>query len=277
MSFYLYGIVGLAWVCLWGALTAETPTECKFIFWEEREYILSKLDKGNAQAADAMPRIPWRTVLTCRAVWALSFMNFFSSWGFYLYAYRICLATCRALTLICSTSLLSWAPTYLHRVHGLSLSSIGIASTLAYAGSAALSVLCAVLCDRLLIRGWSKALLRKAFPILSWMISATCLVVLCFSPHVTPMTATICLVLCIVAQGIATPGSAPAPMDIASRLAGVVQSITNTAANLPGLFAVYLTGFMVPHWTAVWVLCLSFYLAAVLVYGLLYQPVKVLD
>ena len=258
MSFYIYSIVGFSWVVLWGALTAESPSVCKFIYWEEREYILSRLDKGNANAgADKAIEIPWRKLLCCRSLWALNVMQFSSSWGFYL--------------------LLSWTPTYLHRVHDLSLSSIGFASTIAYAGSYVHSVIIALVSDAMLRRGWSKPLVRKVFPCISFLVSAVCLVFLAFYPRVTPTSATAFLVTCIIFQGMSTAGTGTGPNDIASRLSGVVQGITNTAANLPGLFAVYLTGLMVPHWDAVWILCLSFYVVAAAVFTLFYDPVKVLD
>lgn len=244
---------------LWAALTAETPAQCKFIFWEERDYITSRLDKANANAAADAPSatIPWRSLLRCRPLWALSVMNFCSSWGFYL--------------------LLSWTPTYLHRVHNLSLSSIGFASTIAYAGSYIHSVVIALLSDALLQRGWSKSLVRKVFPVTSFLVCAVCLIFLCFYPHVTPTSATAFLVTCIIFQGMSTAGCGTGPNDIASRLSGVVQGISNTASNLPGLFAVYITGLMVPHWAAVWVLCLAFYFAAAVVWTFFYDPVKVLD
>ena len=79
--FYVYGIIGCVWYVFWLAIVRESPAKDKFISDEERRYIEACL----AQVANMRPakNIPYKSIFTSTAVWALTASHFAENWGLY--------------------------------------------------------------------------------------------------------------------------------------------------------------------------------------------------
>ena len=79
--FYATGAAGLLWCLFWAILVFDSPQDHPWISEEEREFIVRSIavEKGEKEVTST----PWREILTCPAVWALTFGHASSNWGNY--------------------------------------------------------------------------------------------------------------------------------------------------------------------------------------------------
>lgn len=79
--FYVYGIVGCVWYVLWAWIVRGSPDEDKHVSEEEKRYIKAALLHGSVLAKPKT--IPWKSILTSTAVWAIAASQFAENWGLY--------------------------------------------------------------------------------------------------------------------------------------------------------------------------------------------------
>ncbi|KAK3882103.1 hypothetical protein Pcinc_013509 [Petrolisthes cinctipes] len=108
--FYFSGGVSLLWVLMWGLLMHDTPLQHPRISPQERDYIIEAL---NAESKKEKPtRTPWRSIMTSLPVWATTFAQIGSMFGFNL--------------------LLTQLPTYLATILGFTITDNGMLSALPF-------------------------------------------------------------------------------------------------------------------------------------------------
>lgn len=78
--FYVFGIIGCVWTVFWLLLVRRSPAYDPFITPEEKKYIQDSL---NRQSKDKEAEIPWTSIWTSSAVWALIAATFSEGWGFF--------------------------------------------------------------------------------------------------------------------------------------------------------------------------------------------------
>jgi MFS family permease len=165
---------------------------------------------------------PYREMLAQRSAWGAFLGHFSSNYSFYF--------------------LISWLPTYLVKVRGLSTEQMGVVGGLGFytifAASAVLSGWCA---DRLIARGASVNFQRKVYIVVGQIGVGACLFVCAGQPRI----AVPALLVSSVFFGL---GSAPvfsiAQTLAGPRAAGQWQGVQNFVGNLAG-FAPWLSGFLV--------------------------------
>lgn len=126
-AFVVFGAVGLVWCAAFRRWYTDDPKDHPSVNAAE----LALIRRGAAAPAPHAAT-PWRRMLASGNVWALFWMYFAASFGFYF--------------------LVTWLPTYLVREHGLTLAESGLYSTLPLTAAAAACVAGGSLSDWLVRR-----------------------------------------------------------------------------------------------------------------------------
>jgi MFS transporter, ACS family, solute carrier family 17 (sodium-dependent inorganic phosphate cotransporter), other len=139
--------------------------------------------------------------------------------------------------------LLAWLPSYFRSTFGVTLVDAGILSAAPWLVVFLMANVAGHAADYLLRAGWNATAVRKVAQTIGLCGSGVCMLQL-------PAAATLpaALVLMCVATGllaVSQAGFAPNCLDVAPYHADVVYGISNTFATLPGLFGVFVTGWLV--------------------------------
>jgi ACS family sodium-dependent inorganic phosphate cotransporter len=171
-------------------------------------------------------RIPWGMLLRSSAVWAIIVAHFCYNW--------------------CSYVLLAWLPSYFKSVFSVSLADAGMLSAAPWLAVFLMANVAGHLADYLLRIGVNATAVRKLVQTLGLGGAGIFLLIL---PGTTSLASAVAL-MCVATASLAfcQAGFAPNCLDVAPNHADVIYGISNTFATLPGLFGVYLTGWLV-DWT----------------------------
>jgi MFS family permease len=165
--------------------------------------------------------IPWRSLLSSPAVWAIVINNFTFHYALYV--------------------LMNWLPTYFDQGLGASLESLGVSKTVPYLNMFLFSNVGGILADHLIVgRAMPVTRVRKLLNTGGFVAASFALFLMAGvrSPAAAIVLSSLCLGLCALARA----GFAVNHMDIAPRYAGIVMGISNTAGTLAGIVGVGLTG-----------------------------------
>jgi MFS transporter, ACS family, hexuronate transporter len=132
-AFVATGALGFLWLALW-AFTYERPERHPRVGAAELAHIRS-------DPADVATRVPWRTLLTHRQTWAFALGKFLTDPVWWLYLF--------------------WVPDFLHRNHGIDLSTMGPPLVAIYLIADIGSIGGGWLSSRLIQRGWTVNAGRK--------------------------------------------------------------------------------------------------------------------
>jgi MFS family permease len=166
------------------------------------------------------------------------------SWGAILgapFMWGTCIATFCYMYFVyfCMT----WMPTYFKDRYGLSLTASGWFTFISFGGLATIAILSGWAADRLIARGRNPVTVRKAFTIVGFVLAFSEI----FGAFSNSATATLFLaVFSLSGLGLATANywaltQTMTPAAASARVAGV----QNTAANLAGIAAPWITGALV--------------------------------
>jgi MFS family permease len=98
MSFALFGLVGFVWSAVFWLWYRDDPAEHAAVNGAELAYIRGGSESGAADARPAPKATPWRRIFASGNLWALFWMYFATSYGFWFF--------------------LTWLPTFLMRITG---------------------------------------------------------------------------------------------------------------------------------------------------------------
>jgi MFS family permease len=138
---------------------------------------------------------------------------------------------------------MTWMPTYFKDRFGLSLTASGWFTFMSFGGMATVAILAGWAADRLIARGRNPVTIRKAFTIVGFLLAFS-EVFAAFS-HSTAVTLFLA-VFSLSGLGLATANywaltQTLTPASASARVAG----IQNTAANMAGIAAPWITGILV--------------------------------
>jgi len=237
--FYVFGAMGFLWFAFWWYYAADRPPHAAS----------AVVSGGSSERAAEMAEqerdrlIPWRGILSKGPVWAIVIGHFANNWGLYV--------------------LLSWLPSYFSSQLGVNLRSVWLFVAPPWIASFLMSNVAGWIADRMIISGKSVTFTRKLMQSIGFLGPAFALGALA-----TTTEAVTAVVLLSTALGLASftfAGLGCNHLDISPRHAGVIFGISNTAATIPGIVGVALTGFLVDR-TGTY--AAAFYLtAAVLLFG----------
>jgi ACS family D-galactonate transporter-like MFS transporter len=138
---------------------------------------------------------------------------------------------------------MTWMPTYFKERFGLSLTASGWFTFMSFAGTGTVAILAGWLADRAIARGGNPVTVRKVFTIAGFVLAFTA-VFGAFS-HSTAVTLFLA-VFSLSGLGLATANYWALTQTLTPRsVSGRVAGIQNTAANMAGIAAPWITGLLV--------------------------------
>ena len=216
-AFYLFGLVGVVWYAAWHLVVTNTPAENPRIAAAEMQFIAA-----NAPATGTVEIPPMRQFLRNKALWAIVVAHFCNNWTLYV--------------------ILSWLPKFVNDGLGVAFASVGLIAMLPHLTSFLCLNIAGNIADRLIQRGLSVTFVRKLMQSIGFGGLAICLLLITTVDDVWSAIGLLCLGKLFGAAGIG--GHSVNHMDIGPRYAGTLMGITNTFATLPGIVAVYITGYI---------------------------------
>ena len=215
-AFYLFGSVGLIWFVFWQTQTASAPHQHPRISPTELEHIRAHStpagDPGTAPPIAAFLKVP--------AVWAIIVAHFCNNWSLYV--------------------LLTWLPTFVNKGLGVDFASVGVFTMFPHIAYFIFLNVAGTVADTLIRRGIEVGRVRKLMQTIGFGGVAIALLIV-GHVHSAPMA----IVIMTLGNGIfafTAGGFFVNHMDVAPRSAGTLMGITNTAATIPGIIGVYVSG-----------------------------------
>jgi MFS transporter, ACS family, D-galactonate transporter len=206
LMFVALGLGGLVWLAPWLKLVQD----------DDREIEAAQVRKAPAA------RVPFLRVIASPVIWGTVV-------GTFCYQYFV---------YFCMT----WMPAYFVDRHNLSLRSSAWYTMFSFVGTAAVATLAGWAADRLIARGGDPVRVRKAFTIAGFLVASTELIgAYSDSPSVSLFFA----VFSLSGLGLTTANYwALTQTLIPGAAVGRIVGIQNCAANLPGIVAPLLTGWL---------------------------------
>lgn len=172
------------------------------------------------------PLPSYREMMTKRAAWGAFLGHFSSNFSFY--------------------ALISWLPTYLVKVRGLSMQEMGIVGGLTFYSVIAMSaVLAGIISDRLIVRGRSVTTVRKSCIVVAQVGVGVCLLVCAYIPFLAAAG----LLVSAVFLGMVSPSLYSIAQTLAgTRAAGQWMGMQNFFGNLAGIIAPFATGLLIDRY-----------------------------
>jgi ACS family D-galactonate transporter-like MFS transporter len=207
--FLLTGLGAVLWVVPWMLLVRN-------------DHPAAAPEKSQAGAQDSLS---WGAILSSPVMWGTFLATFC-----YMYFVYFCM---------------TWMPIYFKNRHGLSLTGSGWYTFLSFGGMATIAILAGFAADWLIARGRNPVAVRKAFTIAGFILA--------FSEVIGAFTNSIPVTLFFAVFSLSGLGLATAnywaltQTLVPGNTIGRVAGIQNTAANLAGVAAPWLTGLMVQH------------------------------
>jgi ACS family sodium-dependent inorganic phosphate cotransporter len=215
--FYISGAVGFVWFFFWWQKVSDTPDDHPTISEAERRHI-----RGTV-AVSKPPPIPWALLLSRPQVWAIIINHFCNNWALYV--------------------LITWLPSYFADALGVQLKSVWIYIGPPWICQFLMGNAAGWCADGLFKRGFSTTFVRKLMQTISLLGTAVALLILTQVGSAPAAVLVLCVATGLGAFGFA--GFASNHLDIAPRYADILFGLSNTAATVPGIVGVALTGWLV--------------------------------
>jgi ACS family D-galactonate transporter-like MFS transporter len=210
--FVLIGLASLVWLVPW-------------VLWVKKDDIAAvpRTRQTVASAPASLQRVSTAEILRSPVIWGVII-------GTYCYMYFV---------YYCMT----WMPIYLKERYGMSITETGWYSGMAFAGMAIVGMLAGAAADWFIRRGYDPINVRKGFTIAGFLLAATQTIgAFSGSANVTIFFA----VFALCGLGLAMPNYwALTQSLIPGGSIAMVVGIQNTAANLAGIVAPWLTGWLI--------------------------------
>jgi len=224
MFFFLAGL-GCTWAVCFLFICASTPALHSSIHRAELAKLSFAMDPQ--EEGDAPAGIPWVKILRCPSAWACFIGHFAFNWSFY--------------------TMLTELPSFLSLSLHFELREAGFVSMLPYIVQVVFSIGGGMLGDVIISRGiLSRTHTRKAFMTVALLVPASCLVACGMATSST--TAVALMTTSIGISGLANTGVSANYLEISAGLSGIIMSVGNTVASLPGMVSPVLTGIILDHY-----------------------------
>jgi MFS family permease len=214
--FYCFALLGLLWLPVWLLGAADRPEDAKHISEDELTYLAR--ERPILRPVDD---VPWNRLLRLPPLWAAWGLHFSSNWFTYV--------------------MVTWLPTYLTVERKFSLMNMAVGASLPFVSALVGSNLFGSLIDRL-TRGRNRTMVRKLF-MLPYLLSALTLLAVPLAADPTATVGLLCIAMFLLTA--ATPVYASSSLDIAPRYAGTVVGMQNALANIAGVLAPVVIGYVV--------------------------------
>ncbi|MFI5613036.1 MFS transporter [Amycolatopsis sp. NPDC051903] len=243
VSFWLLGIVSLAWAIAWVLIYRDRPADHPRITEEE----LGELDAR--QRADQRPPVPWRQLLP--RILPVTFVDFTYGWMLWVY--------------------LTWIPSYFSESFDLKLAKFALFSTLVLLAGVIGDTFGGLISDALLRRTGSLRVARRSVLVVGLLGSFFFILPTLFVHQLA--LAAVCLALAFFFLEITNPVLWSIPMDIAPDHAGTAGGVMNTGFGVAGIVSPAVFGLLVDR-TGSWVVPFGVSAVLLLIGGLTALRIK---
>ncbi|XP_046965584.1 putative inorganic phosphate cotransporter isoform X1 [Vanessa cardui] len=220
--FYVFGVIGTIWCIAFLFFVSEDPEHCPSIKETEKKYILSSLWGA---AGSSSPPIPWSKILFSMPFWAIMLAHMGQNYGY--------------------ETLMTELPTFMRQVLHFSIKDNGFVSALPYLCMWLFSMFISVVADWMLSSGrFNHTQVRKIInsigeygPAIGLFIAA--------NTGCNPAATVAILAVGVGLNGGIYSGFKVNHLDISPRFAGILMAFTNCLANLTGLLAPIVAGYII--------------------------------
>jgi nitrate/nitrite transporter NarK len=241
--FFVFGLVGLIWCAAFWFWYRDDPAEHAQVNAAELAYIGQDASPAGRTTLEPGEKTPWKRLLLSGNLWALFWMYFATSYGFWFF--------------------LTWMPTYLMKEQGLNAQESGLYSAMPL-GVGAVACLCGgALSDWLVRRTGSLRWGRRAVGMGGFLLTAVGFGAASVAQG--PLAAVLCLMFAAGAMDLAVPVAWAACLEAGGRYGGTATGFMNTASSISAfispLAAAWLFdkfgSFSAMFWSAAIVYCLA--------------------
>jgi ACS family glucarate transporter-like MFS transporter len=213
LTFAVFGAMGFIWVPFFRRSYRDVPSTHELVSEAELEYIRQD-DYHSDDNATAGPT-PWRRIFFSSNLWALFWMYFGTSYGFWFF--------------------LTWLPTSLMRDYRLTASRAGIYAALPLAVGAVTSVTGGLISDRLVRLTGSVRSGRRAVGLVGFLLAGAGFGAASIVGGA--VTSVLCLSIASGAMDLAVPVAWAACLEVGGRFGGTTTGFMNTASSLSALLS----------------------------------------
>lgn len=219
--FYVFGVFAVIWSFLWFIIVKDGPAKDHWISKTEKDFILNSLKNQNGHKN--VIKVPWKAILTSKAVYAIACAHFAYNYGYY--------------------TLLTQLPSYMRKILGFDLAQSGFVSALPYVIQTILTFVAGLIADWFLVKKiFNVTQVRKYSNNFALLSQMGFLLITTFLTDVSAIIA--CISLSVGLGAFAMSGYLANTLDIAPQFGSIILGITNTFATIPGLISPPLAGFI---------------------------------
>lgn len=221
--FYFFGTLGCIWFIIWILIVKKSPIDDKYMSAQEREFILASLRK---QTTSKKVPIPWKSIFTSTAVWAIVGAQFAEGWGFFTIQTQL--------------------PQFLNDALKFDLQDSGAVAAIPYIAIAIMLQIAGYLADWVQIKNiLTTKQTRKYFNTLSFFAQASCLLLAVFL--LDRVMSVLFISIGVGMAAFAYTSYNVNSLDIAPQFAGIINGFCNSAATISGIVSPLLTGYIVQN------------------------------
>ncbi|MFC7395447.1 MFS transporter [Scopulibacillus cellulosilyticus] len=227
-TFIILAIAGLIWTPLWIIFFRDRPEQSKFVNEAELRHIHSGLDNEKGDHEE-----PASNKKEVQGLWKFLFTNptlLANDWAFFVFGYYVFF-------------FMTWLPSYLEKVYGLKLTSIGLFSVIPWVLAAIFLYALGYISDAILKKTGS---LRKSrsHPIwITQLLAAICILPVIFTHS---LTVSLIFISLAVAFGMGSNSTFYAiNVDVAQERSGTALGVMDTFFAIAGIIAPTITGWIV--------------------------------
>ncbi|XP_044592760.1 putative inorganic phosphate cotransporter isoform X1 [Cotesia glomerata] len=241
--FYVFGAVGTVWCVVFLIWVYEDPEQHPKIAEDEKKYILSALW---GTAGSSSPPVPWKSILTSLPFWAILIAHISQNYGYETFMTQL--------------------PTYMKQILHFNIKTNGLVSALPYLAMWLFSMFISQVADWMIFSGkFTHTSTRKIINAIGQYGPAIAFIIASYTGCDKTLTVAL-FTIGIGLNGGIYSGFKVNHLDISPRFAGILMSFTNCLANLAGLLAPVIAGYInagIPSqakWRIVFIICGAIYI-----------------
>lgn len=220
-AFVILAAVGVAWSIFFFRWYSDNPQSRDGASSEERA--LRRVSRKNR---DRVARVPWKQLLTSKALWLLSIQYFCLGYGWQFYV--------------------TWLPTYLIRARQLPLRTASLLAGLPLLVGAFACAISGIIYPRLIRAAGTS---QRAWCIMAYVGFCGAALFLLASVWLrSAIGAVLCMALASFSNDLTLPGSWAAVMEVGGTCAGTTSACMNMMSSVSGSLEAILTGYII-QWT----------------------------
>lgn len=214
-AFQLFAAVGIVWSVVFWKWYRDDPAEHPAVNRAELDFIRQTLVTADSVSPAPLAATPWKRIFSSGTMWALFWMYFATSYGFWFF--------------------LTWLPTYLMREHGQSVRQAGFLSAMPLALGAVTCLTGGALSDWVIRRTGSLRWGRRIVGLTGFTLTAAGFGAAALAEG--PLAAVLCLTLGAGAMDLAVPVAWAACLDVGGRFGGTTTGFMNTASSISAMIS----------------------------------------